>query len=379
MRILHVVESMAGGVARHLADLLPEQAAQGHEVELIYSPGRADRATEAALVRLAGVPSATVDMAREVGLHDLASLRALRREIAGRAPYDILHGHSSKAGALVRLLPRAISKGAPRVYTPHALITMAPELSPRRRALFTRIERALARRGDRIIAVSAQEADHARELGLAAAKIRTVLHGIPLGETAPGARAAARKSLGLDEATPVVGFVGRLWAQKAPEIALRAFAASTPRPDAVLLMAGYGSQEASLREEVRALGMEDRVRLLGDADGPALMPAFDVYLLTSRYESFGYVVLEAAAAGAALVATPTGVVPDLVEDGASGLLVPVDDVAATTAALDRMLGDPAFRKRTVTALAERLAPFDAATMARATVAVYEEAIRHRRP
>ena len=127
MRILLTLETSGGGSGRHVLDLAAGLSHRGHDVTFVWSPDRAEEKFVQQLQALRAVSSHPLSMRRAVGLNDVASLRALSNYICNESPFDILHGHSSKAGALVRLLPRNV-KGA-RIYTPHAFRTMDPTLS----------------------------------------------------------------------------------------------------------------------------------------------------------------------------------------------------------------------------------------------------------
>ena len=102
-----------------------------------------------------------------------------------------------------------------------------------------------------------------------------------------------------------------------------------------------------VRAMVMSLGLEDRVSLVGDLDGPALAACYDiadVFVLATRQETYGMAVAEALACGLPVVATTTGAIPELVGDGA-GLLVPVGDTPALVETLSRVLGDAGLRAR----------------------------------
>lgn len=104
---------------------------------------------------------------------------------------------------------------------------------------------------------------------------------------------------------------------------------------------------AALRAQVARLGLVDRVEFAGDLEASALARAYDrtdVFVLPTRHEGYGMAVAEAVACGLPVVSTPTGAIPDLVDDD-SGVLVPIDDVAALTGALARIIGDDDERAR----------------------------------
>ncbi len=333
-----MVESAAGGVARYLADLLPLQVDDGFDVTVLYSPGRTDAAWRRAEAALAakGVALATLGMRREVGLWDLGDALKLRRWVRGQAPFDVVHAHSSKAGALVRM---AFPGRGAKVYTPNAFATMSTAIGPRKRAAYATFERLLSRSGGVTMLVSEDELAHARGLRLPESKLRMVPMGMAIAPT--GEREAARGELGLSSEETVVGFVGRFWDQKDPTTAVRAFAAyARVGGEGVLVMVGYGDGARDVEAAAAREGIADRVRLVLDGDAPKLMPAFDALLMTSLYESFGYVLLEAAVNGVPCVATPVGIAPPLAEAGGATLF-PVGDHEAAARALAAALAPEA--------------------------------------
>jgi glycosyltransferase involved in cell wall biosynthesis len=239
----------------------------------------------------------------------------------------VLHGHSSKAGALARLGQWSHARRV--VYTPHAWYTQNPELGGSSRRAYTLIERALATVTDRIISVSRDEAEHAVSLGIGRRKLVLIENGIEswTPEQVAERRAAMRARLGIGASDVVIGFLGRLAPQKAPEVAVRAFRQILDaRPATRVVLAGDGPEGTQVRALIGELGLGDRVALLPVASGPDVIPAFDLFLMTSRYEGFPYVLLEALAAGCAIVTTRVGGVVDCVVDGENGLVV--DDVEA---------------------------------------------------
>lgn len=160
---------------------------------------------------------------------------------------------------------------------------------------------------------------------------------------------------------------GRLVRDKGYDLLLRAFAVVAPRyPDWTLDIFGVGWQLPTLQRLARELGLDGRVQFrqptkrLGEE-----MRRASVYVLSSRSEGFPLVLLEAMSAGLAAVAfdCPTGP-REIVDDGATGLLVPANDVAAFAAALDRVLGDPALRRRLAAAAPAGVEPYRLAAVGR---------------
>ncbi|MBW8300817.1 MAG: glycosyltransferase, partial [Hydrogenophaga sp.] len=335
MRILEVLEPSGGGSGRHFVDLCGGLRARGHRVTAVYSPIRAEERFVRELMALDLAKVIPLPMLRAVGPRDLASWRALNRLIRDEGPFDIIHGHSSKAGALTRL--RLPGPHVPRIYTPHAFRTMDPTLSSKGRLVFGAIEGLLGRfLTDRLICVSKNEYDHALGLGIPASRLAVVVNGV--GAIPAGRRAEVRSRCGLPQDALVFGFIGRLSAQKAPERLIPAFAATaTDMPEARLLMIGSGELEADMRRLIKAAGIADRVVIEAELPGAEALQAIDVLVMTSRYEAMSYVMLEGAAAGLPLILTDVGGTANVLDDDLNGLVVPnTDDTAPLITAMAKL-------------------------------------------
>jgi glycosyltransferase involved in cell wall biosynthesis len=145
--------------------------------------------------------------------------------------------------------------------------------------------------------------------------------------------------LDLPEGVPVLLTLGRLHVNKAQDVLIEALA---DIPGAILLIAGEGPLEASLKAQAAALGVSERVRFLGwRRDTPALFEVADVCAFPSRQEPLGNVVLEAWAHSVPIAAAASEGPAWLIEHEKNGLLFPIDDVAACAGAVNRLLSDPA--------------------------------------
>lgn len=135
-----------------------------------------------------------------------------------------------------------------------------------------------------------------------------------------------------------------------------------------------GEMRHVLMQQVRDLGLEEHVFFTGTiADAARLLPAFDVFLLPSKSEAFGYVLIEAGQAGVPVVATNVGGIPDIIKDGVNGLLVPPDDTPALRAALRKLLIDPDLRAMLIREHHERSMTFTTERMSAETRALYRDA------
>jgi len=181
-------------------------------------------------------------------------------------------------------------------------------------------------------------------------KLRVVPYGADLSAvsrvTAEEAT-AVRREIGFGPDDLVIGSVGRLVEQKDYPTQLNAFAlAATRVPRLRMVLAGDGPLEASLRDLVRALGLEERVRFLGHWERvPSLLRSLDIFVISSKFEPFGVALLEAKAAGLPIVATRVNEIPEILSDGESGLLAPPEDPAAMAEQFVALANDAALRAR----------------------------------
>ena len=325
---------------------------------------------------LDGVHAKQLPMRRGIHPSDYASVLAAKRYMKEHGPFQVVHGHSSKGGAIARLA--ALGTGVPSFYTLHGFGAADPTMPRAKRLVYQAIEFALARVTTRVIAVSPEERRAAVRLGLGRSRVLMVPNGVRPSEAAP--RHEARAALGVADDTTVVGFVGRLVPQKAPHVLVRAMRKVADKlPGAVLALVGAGPLDEELRRLAAEVGVTDRVLWLGERDGRALMAGFDVFAIPSRSEGLPYVVLEAMAAGLPVVATDTAGVELLVETGVNGAVVPREDPDAFAAALVEVARDPAARARYGRASLRRVARFTVDEMVERTLAAYVDAIRRNTP
>lgn len=374
-RILMIVESAAGGTGRHVLDLADGLAQRGHDVHVIYSTGRVDRFFLARLTAMPRVRRLALPMRTSIHPGDLRVVCAVRRCMKRRGPFDVVHGHSSKAGAIARLA--ALGTGARAVYTLHGLILMDPGLAPWKRTFYLAIELALSLRTKRIIAVSPEEGRAAVRIGLGTSRVVVVPNGV--GEDPLVPRARARHELGLADNAIVVGFIGRLVEQKAPEILLRAFAfAAASHPRLSLAVVGSGPLMRPLCELAVELKIAHKVLWLGERDARTVISAFDIFAISSRKEGLPYVVLEAMAAGLPIVATAASGVELLVQPGVNGVVVSTDDAQMFGDALSALVVNPEWRAICGLASRRLVSRFSIDAMVNGTLSAYGAALPRRR-
>jgi len=362
-----VVESSAGGTGRHVLDLSEGLLARGCEVHLAYSTGRIDRFFADRVTRLNGLRRIAVPMCTNINPGDWTAVRTIRRYMRTHGPFQIVHGHSSKGGAIARLA--APGTGAHAFYTIHGLVMADSSLRTWKRLLYLGIELGLTRMTSRVIAVSPEEYRAAVRLGFGRSRVVCVPNGIAPLEFA--AREDARRSIGATGDEVVIGFVGRLVDAKAPDVLLRAFARVLHQvPRSRLAIVGAGPLDRALRRLARDLNIDDGVAWLGEQDARRLLAGFDVFALPSRREGLPYVALEAMAAGLPVVATSSSGVECLVDSGVNGLVVAPGDAGAFAAALAGLARDPRRRADFGRPSRARAAHFTIEEMVDQTLAAY---------
>ncbi len=335
------MESTIGGTRRHLVDLcggLCERGADVHVVAATLREPAFARDLDALAAR--GCTVHPLQMVRAVRpLVDARHERALRAILRSTRP-AIVHTHSSKAGALGRSASSATGIGR-RVHTPHTFAFLFDAMfSPAKRRLFRWVETRLARRTDRLVAVSESEATTIRASGVAPPGIvRVVPNGIDPAPWLRAAdetdRAALRAALGVPAGAPLAAVVGLLNAAKGQDLALRALAEV---PGAHMLVVGDGAMRPELARLARAPAVAGRAHVLGWRDDvPALLAASDLLVLPSRWEGMPYVALEAMAAGLPVVATRVDGAIDAVVEGETGHVVDVESPAALAEGMRRVL------------------------------------------
>lgn len=371
LNILQVLEPSGGGSGRHFIDLCGELAKRGHKVTAIFSPRRAEQRFVEELTALPLDAVLGVSMKRAPSPSDFTAWRQIEAIIRKHGPFDIVHGHSSKAGALTRL--RLPGSGARRIYTPHAFRTMDPNLGKGGRLIYGFIEGLFGRYlSDAVICVSDDEHRHAAEtLKISERQLFTVING---AATSPaGNRDAVRARLGLRPESFAFGFVGRLSPQKAPERLIEAFRRiAAERPDAELAIVGFGELEEDVKIQILEAHLSDRIHLSSEVPGSEAMQAFDALIMPSRYEAMSYVMLEAAAAGLPMVLSAVGGASTVIENGINGLIVPNSDDPAELAEAMLTISSQGRHQAMKTAAALRTNRFTLERMVVETEAVYRK-------
>jgi glycosyltransferase involved in cell wall biosynthesis len=278
---------------------------------------------------------------------------AQARAVAGmvrRGGVHVIHTHGFKAdviGGMAGWLTRR-----PTVSTLHGFTGSGVKTG-----LLDRLARRAHQRASALIAVSAPIREELIRRGMPAERVHVIPNAVQAPH-APLTRAAARHELGVNAATPRIGWIGRLSSEKGADVFLHALAEIPTGVAWQASIIGDGPEAPALRTLCHALGLEARVEWHGvRAAAATLLPAFDVLVLSSHTEGTPMVLLEAMHAGTPIVATRVGGVPDMLGAG-QALLVPPAIPSALAEAIAATLADPdAARARAALARREARATF----------------------
>jgi glycosyltransferase involved in cell wall biosynthesis len=255
--------------------------------------------------------------------------------------FDLVHTHAAKAGAVGRIA--AHRAGVPTlVHTLHGF-PFNEFQSPVTRNLLRTIERRLARITDYFITDGTNVAAEAVRLKLAyPERIRALVSPVDAGieRVTPASRRQARQTLGLPEDAKVIGTVARVARQKGPRDMLSAVA-GLERSDLYTVWIGDGDLLPEMRRLVERRGLADRFLLVGARDDVLdLLPAFDIFALSSLWEGLPCSLIEAMTCGLPVVATAVNSVPEIVFAAKTGLLARPGDPGSLRRALAYMLDHP---------------------------------------
>ncbi len=361
MRVALVSSLPSGGPVSHLRYLAPHLLETGIQIEVVCG-------TEAVRRAFADldVPASVVPLRSK---YDVRGARAL----AAALNVDVVHTHDRRAGLYGRLLGRAV--GAKVVHTLHGLpeeiavrlgrpgVRRAHGVTRSREAWllhgYLGLERLFSRLGPLVVPSRAM-ADFLAGRGFRRERLRVIPSGIDLRNAEPR---PARDPY-------VLGTATILHSLKGTDVLIDACARAKSRIE--LQIYGTGEWLEPMRARAARLGLE--VTFHGEiADAREAIDALDGFVLPSRAENLPISLLEAMASAVPVIATRVGGVPELVEDGVNGLVVPAEDPDALAAAIDALVADPERRARLARAGAATVATtFDAAKVAGRLAQLYTE-------
>jgi glycosyltransferase involved in cell wall biosynthesis len=320
--LLFITRGEPGGAQVHLVSLVRGLC---KKVEMVVCVGNDDDYLANEMRRIGIEVHTLPDLQRSISpAVDARALSAMRRIITMVNP-DIVHTHSTKAGLLGRLAAKL--EGRPVIHTAHAW-SFSDGLSRRRKALAIPAEALAGRFTRRFIVVSAADREIALRYRVAQdTQVRIIHNGVvDVDERAqPG-----------EGSPPIVAMVARMAAPKDHGLLLRALAGvSAPFR---LWLIGDGPDRGVIEAQIAALGLSNRVELLGiRRDVPVLLAQVHLFALISRQEGFPLATLEAMRTGLPVIASDVGGVREAVDHGRTGMLVPRGDVDTLQASLQRLL------------------------------------------
>jgi glycosyltransferase involved in cell wall biosynthesis len=373
MKVLMLIDSLRlGGAERVLATLSAVAPSAGFRFEVqVLSPPDRQRSVMEPVLEQAGVSIGYLSLRR---LTDPRALPRLVRAIR-RSRCEVVHAHLEDAATWAPIAGGIV--GRPVVCSFHHVVVPLG----RRESVREWLAIKAANRGAGVVFVSRASMDSfAEAYGGERPNWSVVNNGIDL--TAFSAQPASMPvDLGLPRGARVATIVGALRGRKGHAVALTAWPEVLARfPDAHLLIAGEGPEKARLRTLAHELGIAERVVFAGiRSDIAELIRASSLVLLPSQHEALPTALIEAAACGRPVVSTDVDGVPEVVVDGETGVLVPVDDATAFADAVCMLLGDDRLRLR-MGSQARQLAEerFDARSWAEHLYDVYAQAcgMRH---
>lgn len=367
-RVLHVIDSLdLGGAQVVLENLIKHGDQARFEFEIAAMHGRGKMWDRLAAL---GVPMRSLSFHARVPLYvPRLAWRCVTRR------YDVVHTHLLAANVIAKPVA-ALCGVRVRINHDHCNDKLT---DPRRWAL--RADTMTNRFSTHVVAVSESTRDFlVQREGVPASRVTTIHNGIDLGvyRPHPELRAAARQKFGLPADAFVVAGVGRLTHQKNFPLFLDVAAeVAKAHPQAVFAIVGTGEDEATLRAQAERPGIAGRVKFLGFVgDMPALWPALDCLLLTSRYEGLPITILEAMACGVPIIASNLDGMREILRDGDNAALVPPGEPAPYVAAVRALIEQPSLVARHAdAALATVRAGYSAAGMARAVEGIYQRYLR----
>ena len=370
IRILHIAQA-AGGVDRYIRMLLKYLDKEKFENILVCSQDFREEDYKNMVDFFE-----QVKMDRAIGSNDLKAIGEVRRLIKRYNP-DIVYAHSSKAGAIARVADIGLKNHC--LYNPHGW-AFNMRCSAKKKAMYTAIEKIAAPFCDKIICISDAEKQSALDKKICREdKLQVIFNGVDIEAYENGIHGTVkRKDLNIPEDAFVVGMVGRISPQKAPDIFIKmAKHVKDKVSNAHFIIVGNGDQEAEIKKYAKDNDFLDSLHITGWVDNPmSYVELFDVACLLSRWEGFGLVLPEYMMARKPIVASRVDAIPNIICDGENGLLVEMDDVVgASTAVLKLYLNNNLKSKLIDEGLKTVYKKFDVQRMTRETEKLFEEVTR----
>lgn len=345
VRIMHVITRFIWGGAQEVVILLVRRLMDaGYHVVLVHGPG------DERVLKMLPKDHPNLEFflipefrRRILPIHDAITLFKMWRYLK-QHPVDLIHTHTSKAGFLGRWA--AHFAGVPMiVHHPRGSLyheTYYPLFFLKMLAF---VERQAARFTDKFITLAESEKKDNVRFGIAPAeKFITIYSGVEVKRFVDIRIDVAKKKkqLLIPENRPVVGYVARMAPEKGHMLCLKAFSKVLREiPEAVLVLVGGGPLEKKVRSKVKGHGLEDKVVMTGLRwDIPEIVQTFDCSLQTSLWDGLPRAMIEVMLGEKPMVATAVGGIPEIIEDGKTGILAPERDADALARGVVKILRNP---------------------------------------
>lgn len=342
IRIMHVAQA-AGGVDRYIRMLLKYLDKEKFENILVCSQDFHEEDYRGLVDFFE-----QVEMNRAIGGNDLKAIKEVRTLIKRYNP-DIVYAHSSKAGAIARVADIGLKNRC--VYNPHGW-AFNMRCSTKKKAIYTAIEKIAAPFCDKIICISDAEKLSALNNKICKKdKLQVIFNGVDIESYDNGVHGAVkRKDLNIPEDAFIVGMVGRISPQKAPDVFVKmAKQVKDEVQNAHFIIVGNGEEEVEIKKYAKDNGFLDNLHITGWVNNPmSYVELFDVACLLSRWEGFGLALPEYMMAGKPIVASNVDAIPNIIRDEENGLLVEVDDDVGASKAVLRIYQEDGLKDRLVT-------------------------------
>ncbi|MFQ5824317.1 MAG: glycosyltransferase family 4 protein [bacterium] len=378
IKILHITEPTIDGVKTHVVDLLAHLNKDTFQITLIYSIHRSDPnfKSELAFLESRGIQTFPCTISGQIRpMEDWIVFLNILNFIRNNK-FDIVHGHSSKAGFIARLASKIVHVPV-IIYTPHAF-PFQNNHSYVKSLGYIYLEKLAAKFCDRIICVSQEEKKVAVSNKIApVTKFQVIPNAINFNKF------RFTKPVNLQQIYPnfiqdgdlIITTVGRISYQKAPEIFVKAASiVAKELNNTKFLYIGSGELRETMERLALKLGLRNRMIFTGYRnDVFDLLKSSDIFVLSSRYEGLPYSILEAMALKLPVVATNVTGTSELVINGKTGILVPPENDKALGRGILSLIKNPKARKKLgMAGYKHVLENYDLDTMIRLTEDLYEQ-------
>ncbi|MCC0725557.1 glycosyltransferase family 4 protein [Clostridioides sp. ZZV14-6045] len=344
VKIALISEALGGGVRRHIIDLMENLDKDKFDIYFLYNYHRADDIMQEKISNLINLGVHLVEiknLSNKIGLNDIFALKNIYRELKKINP-DIVHCHSSKAGAVGRIAAKFV--GVKFIYyTPHAYIFQNIKLSRMKKEIYIFIEKILSRYfTTKTINVSVGEKNYALNCNIDKNdKFIVIYNGVKENYSISNIliKNKLKKEFDVDKESMVVGVVSRVDEQKDPNTFINIAKYTLNKYSNVkFIYVGDGDLYKSMKECVLHERLEEKILFTGfRKDTEDILSIFDIVLTTSLYEGMPYVLVESLASSLPIIATDVIGNNEIVVNNKNGLLFEVGNHIQGFDCLEKLL------------------------------------------